>query len=113
MSWGNKNSYRPTEGILFVFLVTVELTVNLFKVNLFLIVALNVLLVILFIRVVYVNHRPAFGLEPEQVRWAFDVLESALNSQQGIHRSDLLHLLQTRGNLISSTTYVTLLLFIY
>jgi len=40
---------------------------------------------------VFVNHKPAFGLQPELIRWAFDVLGGS------VERDELLQLLQTRG----------------
>lgn len=43
-----------------------------------------------FIRL-FVNHKPAFGLQPELIRWAFDALGGSVD------RDELLHLLQTRG----------------
>jgi len=46
---------------------------------------------LLFGAVVFVNHKPAFGLQPALIRWAFDVLGGSID------RGELLHLLQTRG----------------
>ena len=46
---------------------------------------------------VYVNHRPAFGLSPEKLQWAFDTLGVASPDGGVIDRGDLLTLLQNRG----------------
>jgi len=46
---------------------------------------------ICYYAVVFVNHKPAFGLQPELIQWAFDVLGGSID------RGELLHLLQTRG----------------
>jgi len=54
---------------------------------------------------VFVNHKPAFGHQPELIRWAFDVLGGSID------RGELLHLLQTRGLITcqqSCHSYLTL-----
>ncbi|XP_074641054.1 cilia- and flagella-associated protein 251-like [Tubulanus polymorphus] len=46
----------------------------------------------------YVNHRPAFGLSPDKLRWAFETLGIPANSGQfAVERADLLDMLQSRG----------------
>ena len=47
---------------------------------------------------VYVNHRPAFGLSPEKLLWAFETLAgSAEDGNSTIERGDLLDILQKNG----------------
>ena len=49
--------------------------------------------------VVYINHRPVFGLSFDKLRWAFEKL-GVLNSDDGslnIEHDALLDLLQTKG----------------
>ena len=49
---------------------------------------------------VYINHRPAFGLEPGKLLWAFDVLGVETDTgDMMIERGDLLDFLQTKGEL--------------
>ncbi|CAH1800946.1 unnamed protein product [Owenia fusiformis] len=45
----------------------------------------------------YINHRPAFGLQPEKIKWAFETL--GFNSENGptIDRGELLDMLQRKG----------------
>ena len=47
--------------------------------------------------VVYINHRPAFGLDPERLEWAFEKLGIATPNGNAIERGDLLDMLQTKG----------------
>ena len=47
---------------------------------------------------VYLNHRPAFGLEPEKLLWAFDVLGMPNeDDNMAIERGEMLDILQNRG----------------
>ena len=49
---------------------------------------------------VYINHRPAFGLNPEKLLWAFQTLAEHPEIGGGfIERGDLLDLLQKKGKL--------------
>ncbi|XP_033747234.1 cilia- and flagella-associated protein 251-like isoform X1 [Pecten maximus] len=45
----------------------------------------------------YTNHRPAFGLDPEKLIEAFDILGVATHKGSAIERGDLLDYLQTKG----------------
>ncbi|GFR90714.1 WD repeat-containing protein 66 [Elysia marginata] len=46
----------------------------------------------------YVNHRPAFGLSPEKLLWAFETLAvPAADGSRTIERGDLLDILQKNG----------------
>ncbi|KAL8575873.1 hypothetical protein ACOMHN_014878 [Nucella lapillus] len=45
----------------------------------------------------YVNHRPAFGLSPEKLQWAFDTLGVSSPAGGSIDRGELLDILQSRG----------------
>ncbi|KAL5017193.1 hypothetical protein ScPMuIL_006782 [Solemya velum] len=45
----------------------------------------------------YINHRPAFGLSPEKIKWAFDVLGLPTNDGNAIERGDMLDMLQSKG----------------
>ncbi|XP_069136010.1 cilia- and flagella-associated protein 251-like [Argopecten irradians] len=45
----------------------------------------------------YTNHRPAFGLDPEKLIEAFDILGVASHKGSAIERGDLLDYLQTKG----------------
>ncbi|XP_070205737.1 cilia- and flagella-associated protein 251-like isoform X2 [Littorina saxatilis] len=49
-----------------------------------------------FIRL-YVNHRPAFGLSPEKLQWAFDTLGVPSPAGGAIDRGELLDMLQSKG----------------
>ncbi|PVD31166.1 hypothetical protein C0Q70_06577 [Pomacea canaliculata] len=49
-----------------------------------------------FIRL-YVNHRPAFGLSPDKLLWAFDTLGTPGSVGHKIERGELLELLQNKG----------------
>lgn len=49
-----------------------------------------------FIRL-YINHRPAFGLDPYKLEWAFEKLGMATAEGNAIDRGDLLELLQNKG----------------
>ena len=46
---------------------------------------------------VYINHRPAFGLDPMKLVKAFETLGLPTNKGNAIDRGDLLDLLQTKG----------------
>lgn len=46
---------------------------------------------------VYVNHRPAFGLSPDKLLWAFDTLGTPGSVGHKIERGELLELLQNKG----------------
>ncbi len=47
---------------------------------------------------VYVNHRPVFGLSPEKLNDAFKVLgQTDENGEYAIDRGHLLYLLQNKG----------------
>ena len=55
-------------------------------------------------RLVYINHRPAFGLNPADLHRAFDVLADQLSPEDGqpeINRENLLFLLQQYGEHLS------------
>ncbi|XP_005089173.1 cilia- and flagella-associated protein 251 [Aplysia californica] len=47
----------------------------------------------------YINHRPAFGLSPEKLLWAFQTLAESPELGKGgyIERGDMLDLLQKKG----------------
>ena len=45
---------------------------------------------------VYINHRPAFGLSHEKIAWAFDVLSGG-SADASIKRGQFLDLLQRKG----------------
>ncbi|ELU01761.1 hypothetical protein CAPTEDRAFT_143966 [Capitella teleta] len=45
----------------------------------------------------YINHRPAFGLQPDKLAWAFETLGVTMDGLPFLDRSELLHLLQNRG----------------
>ncbi|KAK7499056.1 hypothetical protein BaRGS_00009603 [Batillaria attramentaria] len=45
----------------------------------------------------YVNHRPAFGLSPEKLLWAFDTLGVPTPQGGSIERGELLDILQSKG----------------
>ncbi|XP_067673834.1 cilia- and flagella-associated protein 251-like isoform X2 [Haliotis asinina] len=45
----------------------------------------------------YVNHRPAFGLSPEKILWAFDTLGIPTDQGPAIERGELLEILQSKG----------------
>ncbi|KAL3856807.1 hypothetical protein ACJMK2_011524 [Sinanodonta woodiana] len=45
----------------------------------------------------YINHRPAFGLSPEKLKWAFETLGIPTDQGKAIERGDLLDLLQSQG----------------
>ena len=52
----------------------------------------------------YINHRPAFGLNPTDLQHAFDVLADQLSPEDGqpeINRENLLFLLQQYGEHLS------------
>lgn len=51
---------------------------------------------------VYINHRPAFGLQPDKLAWAFDVLGFDTINGPAIDRGDLLNLLQSAGTVFCS-----------
>ena len=71
---------------------------------------------------VYINHRPAFGLDPERLEWAFEKLGIATPNGNAIERGDLLDMLQTKGkvklyieqiqNIVHHTSSCELLCFI-
>lgn len=48
---------------------------------------------------VYVNHRPAFGLSPDKLLWAFKTVAESPEMDKGglIERGDFLNLLQKNG----------------
>lgn len=46
---------------------------------------------------VYINHRPAFGLSPEKLLKAFETLGMYTEKGSAIDRGDLLEMLQTKG----------------
>ncbi|XP_071110877.1 cilia- and flagella-associated protein 251-like [Haliotis cracherodii] len=45
----------------------------------------------------YVNHRPAFGLSPEKILWAFDTLGIPTDKGPAVERGELLEILQSKG----------------
>ncbi|XP_064647461.1 cilia- and flagella-associated protein 251-like [Lineus longissimus] len=45
----------------------------------------------------YVNHRPAFGLSPDRLKWAFEVLGLPGDQAESIERGEMLDLLQSKG----------------
>lgn len=47
---------------------------------------------------VYINHRPAFGLDPQKLVHAFQTLGVPSAQGNSIERGYLLDLLQTKGN---------------
>nr|KAG5708132.1 hypothetical protein BaRGS_002868 [Batillaria attramentaria] len=51
----------------------------------------------------YVNHRPAFGLSPEKLLWAFDTLGVPTPQGGSIERGELLDILQSKGRLYTLT----------
>ncbi len=46
----------------------------------------------------YINHRPAFGLQPERMLEAFESLGVSYDGICSIDRGELLDLLQNKGN---------------
>ena len=58
-----------------------------------------------FVIKVYINHRPAFGLDPTKLVEAFDVLGFATSKGSSMERGDLLDYLQTKGK--SLLSYLT------
>ena len=46
---------------------------------------------------VYINHRPAFGLDPSKLITAFEALGIQTPQGSAIERGDLLDMLQTKG----------------
>lgn len=50
------------------------------------------------------NHRPAFGLEPEKVLWAFEKLGDVKDT---LERGELLDLLQNRGKIPVNPAAIT------
>ena len=55
---------------------------------------------------VYINHRPAFGLQPDRLAWAFHTLGYSLEGMPAIDRSDLLHVLQNRGDCLITASII-------
>jgi len=47
--------------------------------------------------IVYINHRPAFGLSHEKIAWCFDVLSGFSSEESSIKRGKFLDLLQRKG----------------
>ena len=46
----------------------------------------------------YINHRPAYGLEPDKLKWAFDILGVPMgDGLPAIQRGEMLDILQTKG----------------
>lgn len=50
-----------------------------------------------FLLIVYINHRPAFGLDPGKLLTAFETLGIQTSQGNAIERGDLLDMLQTKG----------------
>lgn len=61
---------------------------------------------IILLAAVYINHRPAFGLSPEKIKWAFDTLGLPTEEGNAIERGDLLDMLQSKGRFNSVTDVV-------
>lgn len=61
----------------------------------------------------YVNHRPAFGLTPEKLVWAFDTLGVPSANGSVIERGELLDLLQSKGNYFIGATYLACHILIF
>ena len=52
----------------------------------------------IFIFTVYINHRPAFGLEPDKLSKVFDILGVSVGGgKPAIERGELLDMLQKNG----------------
>ena len=64
-------------------------------------ISLAKLITIFFtLSLVYVNHRPAFGLQPEKLDVAFRVLGYPVKGIPTVDRGELLDVLQNRGKFI-------------
>ncbi len=52
---------------------------------------------VLYLFVVYTNHRPAFGLQAEKIAQAFEMLGFDTDAGSAVERGDLLDYLQNKG----------------
>lgn len=56
----------------------------------------------------YINHRPAFGLNHDKISWCFEVLSGKLGGDASIKRGQFLDLLQRKGELFNLLTKIKL-----
>jgi len=80
--------------LFYCFKTTKPLQINL---NLELFIVSLIIYELFLFGTVYVNHRPAFGLDMNQLKWAFEVLGYKTNNTHAIDRDQLLDLLQNYG----------------